>query len=331
MLLAFFDLPLDQLRDYRPQVRRPDDLEAFWAGTLAEAEAHPLDVRLTPVDTGFVLVDTFDVEFSGFGGDRIRGWLKLPHGALAGELPAVVQFIGYNGGRGLASEPSAWAQAGFAHLIMDTRGQGSGWSPGDTPDVLHGPADPAHAGFMTRGIRDRDTYFYRRVYTDAVRAIAAARSLEQVDASTVFAMGGSQGGGISLAVAALVDGLAGVMADVPFLCHFERAVTITDSDPFGEIARYLAVHRDVVDVAFETLSNFDGVNLVPRATAPALFSVALMDPIVPPSTVFAAYNAYAGEKEIAVYPFNGHEGGGTLQEERKLRWALERMRTRTAA
>ncbi|MEO7121759.1 MAG: acetylxylan esterase [Lacisediminihabitans sp.] len=329
--MAFFDLPLEQLRDHLSQVRRPDDLEAFWATTLAEADAHPLDVRLTPVDTGFVLVDTFDVEFSGFGGDRIRSWLKLPHGARAGELPAVVEYVGYNGGRGLASEPSAWAQAGFAHLIMDNRGQGSGWSIGHTPDVLHGVADPAHAGFMTRGIRDRDTYFYRRIYTDAVRAIAAARSLEQVDPSKVFAMGNSQGGGICLAVAALVDDLVGVMANVPFLCHFERAVTITDSDPFAEIARYLAVHRDAVDIVFETLSNFDGVNLVPRATAPALFSVALMDPIVPPSTVFAAYNAYAGEKEITVYPFNGHEGGASLQEERKLRWALERLRTHAMA
>ena len=144
----------------------------------------------------------------------------------------------------------------------------------------------------------------------------------------MFAMGNSQGGGIPLAVAALVVGLAGVMVNAPFLCHFERAVTITDSDPFAEIARYLAVHRDTVDIVFETLSNFDAVNLVPRATAPAFFSVALMDSITPPSTVFAAYNAYAGEKEITVYPFNGHEGGGVLQEAHMLRWALERLLTR---
>ena len=71
--MAFFDLPLDELRTYTPEVRRPADLDAFWGRTLAEAAAHPIDVTLTPVDTGFVLVDTFDVEFSGFAGDRIRG------------------------------------------------------------------------------------------------------------------------------------------------------------------------------------------------------------------------------------------------------------------
>lgn len=323
--MAFFDLPLDELRTYTPEVRRPADLDAFWGRTLAEAAAHPIDVTLTPVDTGFVLVDTFDVEFSGFAGDRIRGWLRVPHGSESGTLPAVVQFVGYGGGRGLASEPSAWAQAGYAHFVMDTRGQGSGWSIGDTADELHGAAGPAHPGFMTRGIRNRDHYYYRRLFTDGVRAVEAVRSLDLVDPGLVFASGGSQGGGIALAVAGLTPGLAGVMPDVPFLCHFERAIVITDANPFGEIASYLRVHRDEVEDVLDTLSNFDGVNLVATADAPALFSVALMDEIVPPSTVFAAHNRYPAEKEIIVYPFNGHEGGQLLQEERKLRWANARV------
>ena len=161
--MAFFDLPLDHLRQYRPQVRRPDDLDAFWSTTLAEADAHPLDVRLTPVDTGFVLVDTFDLEFSGFGGDRIRGWLKLPHSALAGGFPAVVQFIGYGGGRGASPlEPSAWAQAGFAHLHHGHPRPGLGMAPtGDTPECLHGAADPRARRIHDPGHRDRDHHSTR--------------------------------------------------------------------------------------------------------------------------------------------------------------------------
>jgi cephalosporin-C deacetylase len=45
-----------------------------------------------------------------------------------------------------------------------------------------------------------------------------------------------------------------------------------------------------------------------------------MDTIVPPSTVFAAYQAYAGPKEIAVYEFNDHEGGGPFQQARQAEW-----------
>ena len=62
---------------------------------------------------------------------------------------------------------------------------------------------------------------------------------------------------------------------------------------------------------FATLSYVDVVNHARRHGRPALFSVGLSDDITPPSTVFAAYNHYRGPKEIAVYPFNQHEGGGT--------------------
>ena len=81
-----------------------------------------------------------------------------------------------------------------------------------------------------------------------------------------------------------------------------------DSLPYGEIAHFCKVHRDRVETVFGTLSYFDGLNFAARANAPALFSVGLMDDIYPPSTVYAAYNHYAGPKEIRVWPFNRHEG-----------------------
>ncbi|MFI7636298.1 acetylxylan esterase [Nonomuraea sp. NPDC049400] len=42
-----------------------------------------------------------------------------------------------------------------------------------------------------------------------------------------------------------------------------------------------------------------------RTTTPALFSVGLQDGITPPSTVFAAYNHYAGEKDVKLCPDAG--------------------------
>jgi cephalosporin-C deacetylase len=84
--------------------------------------------------------------------------------------------------------------------------------------------------------------------------------------------------------------------------------------------RYLTIHRGSVDTAFHTLSYFDGVNFAARAKASALFSVALMDNICPPSTVYGAYNAYAGDKAIESYTFNNHEGGGVFHERRQVEW-----------
>ena len=61
-----------------------------------------------------------------------------------------------------------------------------------------------------------------------------------------------------------------------------------------------------------------------RTKVPALYSVGLMDTICPPSTVFAAYNWHAGPKEINVYPYNNHEGGGTFQTRTRLEYARRR-------
>jgi cephalosporin-C deacetylase len=313
-----FDLALPELLGYRPAVAEPEDFDDFWQRTLAGARGIEGTPRVERVESPLSTVEVYDVEFPGFAGDPIRAWFLVPAGT-AGRLPAVVEYNGYGGGRGLPHERLAWAAAGYAHLFMDTRGQGSVWgSGGGTPDP-HGTG-PSVPGFMTRGIEAPDTYYYRRVFADAVRAVDAVRGFERVDPERIAVTGASQGGGIALAVAGLVPGLAGVMPDVPFLCHFERAVGLTDDDPYGEIVRYLAVHRDAEESTFGTLSYFDGVNFAKRATAPALFSVGLLDPVCPPSTVYAAANHYAAAVEVVAYRFNEHEGGQGHQWVRQAAW-----------
>lgn len=318
------DWPLDELRSYCPDRDEPADFATFWGRTLDQARAAAGPATFTPHPCGLTTVDVFDVTFTGYAGQPIRGWFLLPRGTDR-PLPCVVQYIGYNGGRGLPMEWLDWSAAGYAHLVMDTRGQGSnGYLTADTPDP--DPfGTPATPGFMTRGVLDPQTYYYRRVFTDAVRAVDTAREHPLVDAGRVVVTGASQGGGITLAVAGLVDGLAGVLPDVPFLCHYRRAVDITNEYPYQEITAYCRTHRDHVDRVFGTLRYFDGVTFAARASAPALFSVALMDPICPPSTVFAAYNHYPAAKDIEVWPFNGHEGGGVFQRMAQLRWVADRV------
>jgi cephalosporin-C deacetylase len=303
----YFDLPESELRLRRSEQDDPADFDSFWESTLAESRATALAVTVVPVDTGLATIDVFDVTFTGFGGQLVRAWLRLPTGA-PGPLPAVVQFVGYGGGRGRAIDNLLWASAGYAHFHMDTRGQGSRWSVGDTPD--DSASGPQIEGFMTRGIESRETYYYRRVFTDAVRAVEAARSLDAIDSSRIAVLGASQGGGIALATAALVPDLTAVFAYVPFLCDFPRATVVTDHALYKEIGQYLAIHREKATQVHETLSYFDGVNFAKRAKAPAWFSTGLMDLTCPPSTVFGAFNNYKGEKHITVWPYNGHEGGG---------------------
>jgi cephalosporin-C deacetylase len=318
--MPFIDMPLEQMRSYRPAPTARADFDAFWARTLEETRFHPLDARFALIDTGLATVESFDASFAGSGGTPIKAWFTRPAGAK-GRLPCVIEFVGYGGGRGLPWDHLFWASAGFAHLVMDTRGQGSSWSPGSTADADESAGDASVPGLMTRGIRSPERYYYKRTYMDAVRAVEAALTRPDVDPKRIAVTGGSQGGGLAIACAALSATPRLCMPDVPFLCDFSRAVELCDTDPFSEIRRYLAVHRDEVELAFATLSYFDCANLAPRAGAKALFSIALMDAICPPSTCFAAYNAYGGEKELLTYRFNNHEGGGSFHAKAKLDFA----------
>jgi cephalosporin-C deacetylase len=319
--MPFFDLPQPQLEIYRSSATAPADFDTFWASTLGEARSAKLDAVFERTNIGLDLFETYDVTFSGFGGHRVRGWYIKPAGRAVERC--VVKFIGYGGGRDLPHQHLLWPSTGRAVLVCDTRGQGSSWSVSDTPDPVG--SGPAHPGYMTRGILDPKTYFYRRVFTDAVRAVEAARSRAEIDPDKIAVAGGSQGGGISLAVAGLDPRVYATMPDVPFLCDFPRAIGLTTRDPYGEVVRYLVAHRTKVEQAFATLNYFDCVHFAARAKANALFSVGLMDDICPPSTVYAAYNAYAAPKRIESYRFNNHEGGGTQQELRQVAWlaALE--------
>jgi cephalosporin-C deacetylase len=315
--VPLFDFPQDQLEAYAGSVSEPADFDEFWAGTLREAAQFDLDVTYAPVETGLSAVETFDVTYAGADGHPIRAWLHLPAGAAT--VPVVVQFVGYGGGRGLPHESIIWPAVGVASLIMDTRGQGSGWSIGETADPA-GSA-PAHPGFMTRGILDRHDYYYRRVFIDAVRAVRAARAHSRIDPARVALFGASQGGGIGLAVAGLLPSdVSLLLCDVPALCDFPRAIDLAEQNPYLEVVNYLRVHRERRDEALRTLSYFDGVLLGARARAASLFSIALMDTVCAPSTQYAAYNAYGGAKELALYHYNDHEGGGAVHQARQIHW-----------
>jgi cephalosporin-C deacetylase len=323
--VTMYDIPIETLRATTTLAVAPENLAAFWDETLEDSAGVGFEPRFEPVRTPYVALETFDVTFAGFAGDPIRAWLHLPRDR-SGPVPCVVEFAGYGCGRGLVHQTTMWAHAGFAHLVMDTRGQGSEGSPGDTPDP-HGTS-PAFPGLMTRGAIDPATHYYRRVFTDAVRAVEVARAHPAVDPSAVAVAGVSQGGGIAIAAAALSPHVCALSASVPYLCDMQRGAETTERLPFAEIAGYLAIHRDHAEVLFRTLSYFDGTVLGPRATAPALFSVALMDSVVPPSTIYAGFNAYGGPKSIVEYRYNDHEGGGPFHQLKEIEWMARQVADR---
>lgn len=323
-----FDMPLDQLRTFAPEIPEAADFDDFWRETLgADGE---VTYSAEPFDNRQALVDTWDITFAGAGGTPVKAWLHVPAGAT-GPLPAVIRYIGYSGSRGMPTNNN-FATAGYAEFVLDTRGQG--WSGnnlfGGTADASPDAGTFGPPGPMTSGITDPQTYYYRRLITDAVRLMQLAAGHPLVDARRIFTLGVSQGGYLTIAAAGLAPSvgidLAGALPDVAFMCAIPRAVDIAVRGPFPDVAKLLMAAPHVTDDVWRTMTYFDGVSFAKRATAPALFSVALADDICPASTVFAAFNQYAGQdKDIEVYPYNNHEGGQEAHVWKQLGWIADRV------
>ncbi|HEY3766813.1 MAG TPA: acetylxylan esterase [Gaiellales bacterium] len=309
--MPYFDAPLEELRTYRSAVTAPDDLDDYWREAMADAHAKATPPVFEPHRTSvYRRIRVFDVTFSGAAGDPVRAWFLCPEGD--GALPCRVTFIGYGGGRGVAAEHTLYAAAGYAELVVDSRAQGGSWTSGHTgdPGAASAPG-PEAPGVMTRGILDARSYYYRRLYVDALRGVETAAAHERVDAGRIGVAGFSQGGALALATAALLpDRVKLCQAHMPYLCDIPHAITIAAEPPYTELVEFLAQHQEHIPRVLDTLRYVDNAVLAQRIRASTTVSVGLMDGCCPPSTVFAAYNAITAPKRIVEYHYSGHEVPG---------------------
>ncbi|MCL6547928.1 MAG: acetylxylan esterase [Alicyclobacillus sp.] len=295
-------MPLEQLQSYRPALTRQPDFEAFWDEAKRELAEQPAQVALQPAEYPLDGVKMYELTYRGLGGALIRGWYAVPD--RPGPHPGLVCYHGYNHSmEGAIHDIANWAAHGYAAFGMQVRGQQGSEDNSVSP---HGH----YAGWMTKGILDPRTYYYRGVYMDAIRALEVLASRPEVDPSRIGVTGGSQGGALSLAAAALSDIPAVCAADYPYLAHFRRAIDVAPAGPYLEINEFFRRNGDpsVEERAMLTLSYYDVMNLAPWIRCPVQVSIGLIDAITPPSTVFAAYNHLtAPNRRILVYRYFGHE------------------------
>lgn len=304
--MPLIDMPLEQLKAYKPALTKQKDFAGFWSGVVAAAVKQPLNATLTPQEYPATGVRVYAAGYDGFECGRVAGWLLVPQ--TPGRRPALVVYHGYSGCSPCVFNLLPWALQGFVVLAVDCRGQN-----GRSTDAAAYP-EGHRPGYMTAGILDKDTYYYRYVYADGVRAVELAASLESVDADRIGVTGVSQGGGLTLAAAALAPGRVKLAAPcVPYLCHYRRAVDIAEY-PYREIADYVRAWPQRYGQVMETLSYFDNMNLADRIRGRVLISVGLCDLICPPSTIFAVINRLKCRKEVVVYPCSGHEENDDWRE-----------------
>jgi cephalosporin-C deacetylase len=168
-------------------------------------------------------------------------------------------------------------------------------------------------GHIIRGLDDKpENLLFRQIFLDTAQLAKIVMEMPDVDPKRIGATGGSQGGGLTLACAALEPRIKRVAPVFPFLCDYKRVWEIDlAKDAYDELRDYFRrfdPHHKREDQIFTKLGYVDVQYLAPRIRGEVMMGVGLMDTICPPSTQFAAYNKIKAKKALAIYPDFGHEG-----------------------
>ena len=300
-----FDMPLEKLREYQGRNPRPADFDAFWDGSLAEMRAIDPQVELTPAEFQAPYADCFHMYFTGVGGARVYAKLLRPKQAPQ-PGPAIVMFHGYSGSSGDWVDKLPYVAAGYTVAALDCRGQGG------LSEDAGGVKGWTLRGHIVRGLDHApDKLLFRQIFLDTAQLAGLVMDMPEVDATRVGAMGGSQGGGLTLACAALEPRIQRAAPVFPFLSDYQRVWEMDQAkDAYMELhewfRRFDPLHERE-EALFTQLGYIDVQHLAPRIQADVQMAVGLMDTVCPPSTQFAAYNKITSPKDLRIYHDYRHE------------------------
>ncbi|GKU79392.1 acetylxylan esterase [Paenibacillus sp. L3-i20] len=300
--MNFIEQKISELENYLPDLTTPDDMDEFWSGVLKDTRNIPLQGTRESMDTPMIGVESYRVIYKGIDGTPIHGIYMVPTVFGKKSYPCIVHYHGYHGNKGLPEHFAPYLMSGIAVFSIDVRGQSG--DTGDLTPQLNGST----SGWMTKGILDPEESYYKHIVTDAIRAIDWVREQPEIDVNRIGVNGGSQGGGLALAVSALGCRHSFAIADIPNMCHMDWAI-FNSTGSITEGATYVSHYPNQLSTVLRTLSYFDNKNLAHRIEIPILVSVGFKDTICPPESVYAMYNRVDAPKRIINYPFNGHWPG----------------------
>lgn len=303
--MPIVDMPLAELEQYQGRNPKPADFDAYWEEALAEMRAVDPEVHFEPHPFPCEMAECFDLWFTGVGGARVYAKYVRPKGKVA--CPAVVEYHGYSADSGDWNSKLSWVASGFAIAALDCRGQG-----GKSEDV-GGVKGNTLNGHIIRGLEgDPKDLLFRQIFLDCAQLAGIVMGLPEIDETRVGCTGGSQGGGLTLAAAALEPRLKRVAPRFPFLSDYLRVWEMDlDVHAYEELRRFFRnvdPRHERAREFWTKLGYIDVQHLAPRIKGEVLMGLGLLDTITPPSTCFAAYNKIKSKKSVKVYPDFGHEG-----------------------
>ena len=163
------------------------------------------------------------------------------------------------------SDKLKWAARGFSVAALDCRGQGG------LSEDTGGVKGTTLRGQFIRGLDDvPDNLLFRHIFLDTAQLARIVMEMPDVDPDRVGATGGSQGGGLTLACAALEPRVRRAFPVYPFLCDYQRVWEMDlAARAYEELAWYFRAfdprHEREAEV-FTRLGYIDVQHLAPRIT-----------------------------------------------------------------
>ncbi len=299
------------LEQTRAEVKRPADFDDFWNGVKSDLAEVPAEWERLPGAGGETDTHTIDwLRFSTLGDMLVYGWLAVPKRlASPSGNRGCVWLPGYS----LGNPPP-----GPEALYPDTLTLGLNIH-GGLPDTPYQHPSLSNVDYITSGIESPQTYIYRTIVGHCLRALDVLAAQPEVSASRLIAGGMSQGGGLALITAALAPALKLCLADMPWLCALDLALSLLDRSKYqkmgvarypdarGLIADYAEAHPEIADQIYQTYAYFDPLSHAASVRCPAQMSAGGRDPSCKPPTIYAVYNELTCVKEMLYLPTTGHD------------------------
>jgi len=277
---------------------KPADFDKFWQDTKAQ---------LAKVKPNFKVTEkpelekdkrkVFLIEMKSYGNKTIYLWLTEPeHHQKYQHFPVLIMLPGYQA----TNIPLMGRDDDMAFVGLDPRGQG----------LSKKDLDMRREDYIVAGLEDKDKYIMRGIIMDCIRAVDFVFSRPELSHDRIAVTGGSMGGYLSIATAALDKRVTICAPQNPFLSDIYNMDRGAVEWPINYMRKYASVAADLTFTkVLDNLQYYDTKNFATTITCPVVMGIGLLDPFVPPNNSYAVYNNINSKKKLFVFKDLGHEVG----------------------
>jgi cephalosporin-C deacetylase len=290
-----FGIRADEIKS---EHEKPADFDDFWNKTKKQLAAVKPDFKMIEKpDLEDGIRKVYLIQMQSLGNMTISGWLTIPKDHPKGrKFPVLVMLPGYQA----STKPLLGKEYDMVFIDLDPRGQG----------MSKGNLLMRREDYIVSRLEDKNKYILRGMIMDCIRCIDFIYSRPELSHDRIAVTGGSMGGYLAIATAALDKRVTFCAPQNPFMSDIYNMDNGAVTWPINHMKDYVKIRPGLTfPKVLDNLQYFDTKNFATDITCPVDMGIGLLDPFVPPNNSYAVYNNIKSKKKIFVFKDLGHEVG----------------------